>query len=220
MKSRPLFLGQFVFPTKAAAERVIRAIANGAVLGEPLVGAEKELILALLERHRDPKRKIGTGIEYICVRINAYNQRGFYIRRVGESVDDDFSWTQCLSQPRPIERVRSALRRAVQGQIDQARSSHFGTAATALCELTGRPITFATSHVHHEAPTFATLVDEFLTSEGVHAQDVVLVAAPNVEGAHLATDWHEFGERFAAFHKVHARLLVVHESEHLRLPRG
>jgi hypothetical protein len=219
MKREALFIGQFVFPTKAAAVKAIRAIANGAILGEPLAGAEKELILALLERHRDPKRKIGAGIERVCVRINDYNQRGFYLRRVGESADDDFSWTQCISPPRPIDRVRTALRRTVQGQVDQARVRHFGSAAVATCELTGRPITFATSHVHHETPTFAALVDEFLTAEGIRADEVELAAAANVEGAHLAVEWHAFGDRFAAFHATRARLLVVHESDHLRLPR-
>ncbi len=213
-----IILGQFEFVTKAAARKAIQAVANTAVLGKPLVGSERELVLALLERHRDPGRKIGPGIRDVHVNINSYRKRGFYITRV-DGTTDDFSWTQCLTPPRPIDRLRTALRRFVVPQVHAARDQYFGGQEHAACQLTGRAITRVTCHVHHEEPSFAELVELFLANERIAAEEVAFVAAAHVEGAHLTETWKWFGDRFAAFHQERARLLVVHDSEHLRLPR-
>lgn len=90
----------------------------------------------------------------------------------------------------------------------------------APCELTDKEITSGTCHVHHEAPTFAELVGAFLSERGVAPEDVQFVRADGIEGATLAPAWTWLATEFAAHHRLHAQLLVVHAHEHLSLPRN
>jgi hypothetical protein len=217
-KDRTFVIGSFVFDSKKAAEDAVRGVANGATLDVPLTGAAKELIMALLERHPEAARKIGEGVAGFVVRINSYGQRGFYILRQTGKIED-FSWTKCITPPRPIDRVRSALRSYVQDQKREARDRHFGANQTALCQLTGCQIMLANCHVHYEQPSFAALVDEFLIEQRITAEQVEFVRRPGVEGPQLAEAWVWLGAAFSPYHRTNARLLVVHGSEHLQLPR-
>lgn len=217
-KSEGLLLGPFEFRTKGEAEAAIREVADSADIGNPVIGEAKELILGLLERHPEAARKIGAGVSQVVVRFNAYKKRGFYLLRVDGS-ETDFSWTKCLSPPRPIDRVRTALRSCIADQKLEARDRHFAAGANACCELTGLAITPASCHVHHENPTFAELVDAFLGARGISSEAVAFVRVDGVEGPRLAAEWHWLGREFEAYHRTHARMLVVHASEHMHLPK-
>lgn len=217
-KAEGILLGPFEFRTKGEAEAAIQEVANGAEIGKPVVGLAKEMILDLLERHPEASRKIGVGVSQVVVRVNAYKKRGFYLLRLDGS-ETDFSWTKCLSPPRPIDRVRTALRSCIADQKLEARDRHFAAGPNARCELTGVAITPATCHVHHEKPSFAELVDAFLAARRVLPSEIVFVRADGVEGSRLAAEWRELGREFEEYHREHARMLVVHAGEHLRLPK-
>ncbi|MBK7537703.1 MAG: DCL family protein [Myxococcales bacterium] len=217
--SAPFILGAIAFDTKGAAEDAVRRIANNATFNVPLLGAEKEVILDLLDRHMEAARKIGPGVKDIVVRLNEFGKRGFYILRV-DATETDFSWKNCMTRPRAIDRIRSALRTVVLPQKHERLDAYFRGQDTAPCELTGRSITPHNCHVHHEDPTFASLVGSFLEGRGLVPEEIEFIRADGVEGARLGPGAAHLIEEFASYHRKHARLLVVHAHEHLSLPKG
>jgi hypothetical protein len=118
-------IGRFSFPTKKKAREAIRAILHSYPDCVPLVGADGELIAALLGLHHQADVKIGVGVDHLEVRRIEHGAPGFWIVRV-DGTGEDFSYRRALDGPlNQRAQVIKAMRRAVQTQIDEFRRNEF-----------------------------------------------------------------------------------------------
>ncbi len=196
----------------------MRAIVARWPNGTHLDGDDLATVAEVLQRHPDAEGKIGPGVDSIEIRAAKYGTRCFWVNRIDGS-STDFSWLSCLRAPRPIDDFRQAMRWVVTPQTAAAIDQHFGLEDVATCQLTGRPITRRTSHVHHAGKPFAKIVDEFIEFSGVDIETVEYVEVDGVEGTYLSDSENHLAAEFAEFHRCNAELQVLDGRVHLMLPR-
>lgn len=207
-------IGAYAFPTKRAAQSEIRRILHDTPLGQRLVGAEAELITALVGLHHKADEKIGSGIGWIEVRQIEYGAKGFWIIRTDGSVDD-FSYRTALNGAgsHRSECLR-AMRFAIRDQVTEFRRSAFNEGPR-ICPLTGQPLyNDPTTHVDH-ITEFSSIADVFAAVLGGYPV-IPITTSMTHPGPALTepclTLWQDF-------HREHAQLRIVHSSANLARTR-
>lgn len=78
--------------------------------GQPLAGADMQLLVSVLHRHPRAKQKIGPGIHAIAPGRYIGGSRCFFVIRTDGGIED-FSIRKCLNRPMvsPSARVASAM---------------------------------------------------------------------------------------------------------------
>lgn len=204
-------IGAFAFATKRAAQSEIRRILHDTPLNRPLVGAELELIAALLGLHHEAKEKIGPGVAKIEVRQIEYGSRGFWVTRTDGSAVD-FSYRTALNGAGSHRsQCLQAMRFAVAQQIKDFRRAAFAENPDQVCPLTGIPLTNdPTTHVDHIVE-FSTIADVFATTVGGW-HILPIGSSVTHPGPALGEPWVDL---WREFHAEHAQLRIIHSSANL-----
>lgn len=201
-------IGRRGFPTKGAAEKKVREVLHGATIGQPLVGADFDLIRALVDLHPSAKEKLAGGCVTIEVRLNPpykSKDRGFWIvHEDGSTID--FSYKIALSGKRHSDdrHLVQACRSAIRAVVSSYKRDRFNGRAMALCEMTGEAMSWDEAIVHHHGEwPFKRIASEWL------AQCQVL---PRVFVALLDVVFDDVKEAndFLRFHNDRAQLRLVH----------
>jgi len=95
-KSIPIKIGEFSYPSKAAAKDAVRELIGKYSFNEKLNNDDKLYCLELFKRHSEYKDKTGCGIKDIEVKRDEYGHKYFHLFRVDGS-DEDISWVHCIS---------------------------------------------------------------------------------------------------------------------------
>ena len=179
-----------------------RRLLHGTAPGDKVGDDGAAFLLDLLQRHPDAAAKIGAGIAYFTVRMNApYGTPGFWLHRV-DGTAEAFSYLKCLRPQSRQHPVTQALRRAVALDITRFRDTVLAAQPVVVCPITGDPAIAGNCDVDHAPPwTFARLAAAFLQTEGD-----IRVAYPEV-GLVMADADQE--RRWREFHNRHATLRVV-----------
>jgi hypothetical protein len=200
-------LATVVFRTKATAMAMVQTILHHTSHHVPLKGHEAELIAALYRRH--PERDRYPEPEYFTVGKNVHQgvpSNGF--RAVfSDATFWAFSYRECFNPTRPgMTRVLAAMRHATMDSQFTMKRAAFHGSETALCGLRLVPeclgqTPFADAHVHHLAPKFRRIADDFIAAHGV----------PEIRATAIADEMADAGVRAAwqQFHDARARRLVV-----------
>jgi hypothetical protein len=171
-----IHLGGKVFSSKSKAEAFVRSINDAHVPGEFLTGKEDAAIRAALQRHPGCAEKVGLGIRRIGIFGNGDTRsgHGFGVERVDGTIAR-FSYRNCFdanrreNRDRVSEAFRQAVRSAVLKWRDNTVTKHEGRM---LCPIARTPIDPKRCHVDHTSPSFAELVKEFLSTEGLEIDEV------------------------------------------------
>ena len=208
---KPIVLGGITFPSKADAEMHIRGILSRYSNMEPLQGDDLAFAFALIEAHPSRYAIVDCGIRTVVVQHlqDRRDSRRFLAVRTDSSIRD-FTWRVALHPKTARARVMKACRYAVKEQIRSFRGKQFAGEEVRACPVSGRPISARECDVDHVPPrTFEKLVESWLRSAGIDAEDVALVP---VSGYEQPDRWEDafLEENWREYHRLHAVLRVVH----------
>jgi hypothetical protein len=202
-------IGTAVFPTKAAAERHIRALLWRWPPMTALSGDDLELVQALIQMHPNRSLIIDCGIRSIYsqpVPFHENDQRRFLVKRTDSSIRD-FSWRNALS-PKPAKgKLASILRHLIIDQKDNFKAANF----RGICEIEtcGKPVKKGDCHVDHASPaTFDRLMQGWLRSLFLTPDDVAIVRRKGYE-EHSVLEDPDLAESWVEYHRINARLRCV-----------
>ena len=203
-------LGSLVFINKTKAEEYIRNILSRYNSMRPLQGRDREIIDSVLDLHPNKHVIVDCGIKDILVQWldDRGEKRRFIAKRVDSSIRD-FTWRHALYPRSEIQSLRRTCRTLVQDQIAYFRRQAFGRDLALECLITGDRITEQTCDVDHAAPdTFNALVDRWLSSCGINAEDIEIVPSRHYQFPDAFQD-EVLAQAWREFHKINARLRVV-----------
>ena len=177
-KRTPITVYETEFKTKKSLREHIRKILYSYPDGQILNTVDFTFMLALLERHEDPKRKIGCGVDFMYVKRNpVFKNMGFWLART-DGTETDFSFEICLKHETKLQKFKSACRTTISDDIISFRDRFFSQSETPTCEVTGDQLHKWDSHVDHVPPmTFDNIVKEFVMDLGIDVEKVELLTA-------------------------------------------
>ena len=199
---------------KKATERC-QAIVASTPPGQPVTGEDAEWLAWLVaERHPCATEKLGPGIHHFTTQVvMPFRTLGLVIYRVDGTVTD-FSWRTCITPPDHKLMVRAAMRRAVESQITE-----FKTTAAATGRLrdavTGETLTWDNVHVDHAPPVFVLIADAYAALFGGYTA-IGLTPSQDGQIGRALTSTHE---NWAIWHRAFARLRIVSEQTNMSLLR-
>jgi Protein of unknown function (DUF3223) len=174
-------IGPKTYPSKAHALTAIRLLQVRLRTSRPTV-EDTEFLHALLALHPDHTTKNGCGVERFEVRQGMAGHLQFWLIRTDGS-ETDFSFLKCLRPKSEREHVLSAMRRAIAGQVIEARNAVFADQATRLCPLTGEQLTADNCEMDHLIP-FIELANDFVASHGGY-EAIETISADGEQGRHF-----------------------------------
>lgn len=202
----PYFLGNYEFPSKAAAQRKVKEILYSYPLRTPLNEDDHDLIVALLLQHYNAVEKIGCGVaNFVVHEFKEYGrrQRGFLIiRKGGSEIDFGIQKAFGVKQSHHLE---DAARRAVAETTSSYKQMRFKQNDTILDDMTNLPLHFKDAHVDHASPnTFRQILLDYVTEYGeLHVYDCGL--------------YREFSPadaaKFRTFHDRRATLRIIRNGD-------
>jgi hypothetical protein len=212
-----IHLGGKVFSSKSKAEAFVRSINDAHVPGEFLTGEEDAAIRAALQRHPGCAEKVGLGIRRIGIFGNGDTRsgHGFGVERVDGTIAR-FSYRNCFdanrreNRDRVSEAFRQAVRSAVLKWRDNTVTKHEGRM---LCPIARTPIDPKRCHVDHTSPSFAELVKEFLSTEGLEIDEVGVEISDGSQVEAVISDI-EIRNRWIQFHNRKVSLRIVSVEGH------
>lgn len=215
-------LGGEVFSSKSEAEAFVRAIKDAYKPGDFLTGKDDAVIRAALQRHPGCSEKVGLGIRRIGIYRNGktLSGHGFGVERVDGTVEQ-FSYRNCFdanrrdNRDRVSEAFRQAVRTAILTWRDNTFNKHDGKV---LCPIVGTRVDPKCCHVDHTSPSFAELVKEFLSSEGLDTDEIGVEIAHGAQVEAVISDI-EIRKRWIRFHNSRVSLRIVSVEGH-RLHHG
>lgn len=205
------------FRTQQELVAYMRGILNRYHLGEQLDLFDYPFVLDLLQHHPDAVQKIGCGASAIYVaETPAYRTRCFYLIRQ-DSSETDFSYLECIRATAHDQKVRFALRYAIDAQILAYKLATFAASPLITCPDTGEQLTFTSAHVDHCAPlTFERLVADFLAAEGLTFDAIEVIPSADLTYRDELAD-AGLRQRWAAYHQAHAELQITSAIANLSL---
>lgn len=211
--------GEFFGTQKELVERV-QSIIRTSKNKVPLDMIDSAFVMNLLERHPDAEQKIGCGVDYLYVNENPMypgeRNRGFYLVRT-DGTHTDFSYRECLKPTPHKKKVFNAMRAAIESDTLAFKNAAFSKSSVLTCPDTGKPITFAGSHVDHVAPlTFVFLVDNFMSLVGLSFDDIALTPSGDNQFQDKFAD-KQIEKAWQKYHAENAKLEVVSQWANLSI---
>ena len=190
-----------------------QAVLDTATLGERLPEKESRFMSSLLRRH--PQREkllnaVQAPDETFCLKVDfaAFGNRCFYFLRQ-DGTWEDISYRYCCvakpKEPSADFKFAYACRMSILADIQSIRRQMVGEE----CPLTGEVLTLQNMHVHHETPTFQTIVDAF---KGHSQLNLAILEYVGEQLYHFKEEQH--ARDFAKFHNERANLVVVLDAIH------
>lgn len=203
-------LGGLEFNTKIAAERYIRALLCRYGRMQTIQEADIPVVKSILELH--PNRAVIEDCGIKRVAVQWLDDEGKHRRLVAIRKDSsmrDFTWRHVIRTRSALDSVRRCCRSLVRGQVERFREKAFGTNIALACPVTEERITRNTCDIDHIKPdTFDALVNRWLGSILLKADDIEIIPSPNYQepdrfqDAFLEENWRQF-------HSINAKMRAV-----------
>ncbi|HUK69049.1 MAG TPA: DCL family protein [Streptosporangiaceae bacterium] len=208
----PLDTGRRGWKTQAKVR--CRAIVAATPDGHVVTGDDALFVAWLLDRHPCAGEKTGPGVAGFTTQTTEMGTRGFVVHRT-DGTSTDFSYYACITAPDHPAIVRSAMRRAIAGQVIEFKQAAQDQGPL-VCAVTGVPLSREAAHVDHAPPVFTALADEWAAAAGGYAAVVLSRSADGQIGRRLSpadeASWTEF-------HRARARLRITSRLANLSLLR-
>jgi hypothetical protein len=155
--------GQSSYPTVASFREMVSFRILALPRHRPLVGADHDFVMELLERKADWSAKVGAGIDHFRVLSNGSGVE-IRFRRV-DGTEDNFSWRKAMSGYAPAAGayINAALRFAVVEQVHGFKRRAFGTSMSVASAISGEILTWQNAEVDHLIP-FCEIRDAWTAS--------------------------------------------------------
>ena len=195
------------FKTKKALSDKIRSILYAYEFGHSLNDINLKFMNSVLAMHPFADVKIGCGVSTIFVRQNPIfkKNREFWIKRT-DGTETDFSFLECLKPTDPLRKFKNACRQAISGDVFVFRVNNLDGGS--ICPITGIALNIHNVHVDHSTPnTFDKIVTDFITSNSINPEHVILNSAVCETGDSFNDP--ALSENFVTFHNERAVLRLV-----------
>jgi hypothetical protein len=155
--------GQTSYPTVASFREMVSFRILAIPRHRPLVGADHDFVMELLQRKADWSAKVGAGIDHFRVLSNGSGVE-IRFRRV-DGTEDNFSWRKAMTgyAPTPESYINAALRFAVVEQVHGFKRQSFGTSMSVTSAISGEILTWQNAEVDHLVP-FCEIRDAWTAS--------------------------------------------------------
>lgn len=212
--AKPIVIGDIQFRTKTAAKDEIRRRIGQYEAGDTLSLADQVFFEELFKLHGEYSEKVGAGIKHIQVERDFHRNRCLYIHRTDGS-ETDISWVHCVQPASTKTVVSAAFRRAVKERVMTFKSDQLSEGCH--CPILNIPLDYANSHVAYTEYSFDSLLDNFLSQEGVTFESIDLIN-PNPDDSDqrgilkdpdLKAQWDQY-------HELNARLTLMSAEANLR----
>lgn len=188
---------------KTRARQLCREIIARTPDGTPVHADDAEFVRAILALHPDAAGKIGCGVAGFTTATDKRYRTGrhFVLLRV-DGTSTDFSWTEAITPTGHVQKIRNAMRVAIEPQILAFRDAQ-DPLACALDAAHPGPY-----HVDHAGPLFQELADAF-AAEPAFGGYTGLTLAPHQDGD--ISDQLVPGDAFLwqLYHQANARLRIL-----------
>jgi hypothetical protein len=203
-----------VFATKAALRSWCAQLLATWPWRLPLPPDVEAVLRDLVARHPAAAEKIGPGIARIVTDSDGWTSTCFWVERV-DGTRVEFSYRSCLTAPSRWQDVARAGRLVIADQVAAFReaASRIGPLT---CAVSGARLLPHEVTVDHVPPrTYVRLLWGCLQTAGLSVADVRLGTTP---ACGAASTWIDPGQvaTWAAFHRTHARLRIVHQAVNSR----
>jgi hypothetical protein len=205
---KKLMIGTETFGSEAAAKARCREIRDRHIGEQIPPGPDRDFVAALLERHPGASEKTAKGVSGYTAVFEPASCGKRASRHFAVVCDDgtliDFSFPICLHGETPRSRGLAAMRNAIADQLAEARAAAYG--------LDGEV------HAHHADRSFLDLAADWMTTEGLSFETLVLACADDGIGSVMG-DTQQCSS-WQRFHRENAVLVAMDAGAHLRLPKG
>lgn len=212
--ARPVIFGDYHFKTKIAATNEARQRVNKYKIGDKLNDDDEIFFESLFTLHSEYTKKIGTGIDYIYVKQDFYNNKCLYIHRIDDT-EVDCSWVHCI-QPASTKIVVSlAFRRAIKERIIAFKTQKLMEISS--CPILGIPLNKDNSHVSYANPSFEKLLKDFLELQNITFESVDLInPKPSDDDQRGIIKNLDIKRKWQTFHSENASLELISAKANLR----
>lgn len=208
--------------TKKALTEELSSILHAHPRGTVLSGEEASRVLAAVSDYVMTHKLADPPVQ-VKIRSQPSGPHPEFAAISEDGVETAFSYHKAIRHhltgklPRPgRSEILSAFREAVVTQILEYKERCRGSDGLFRCELTGRTCASSEVEVDHVFPTFVALVEDYCT----HRDRALLsfIVVPRSEGGlRLAEPEDHWG--FAAYHRTHATLRLLHKKVHATVTR-
>jgi len=208
--TKAVVIASLAFRTKKAAKDFFRDIRDRYKDGERIALEDDGYLRDLIAIHPEAEMKLGSGISHFSVERDAEfgTTRHFVIHRIDGS-KTDVSFHSAIDGRNERRDRLEALRRAIEQQILDFRTSAFASCDTLTCPFRGVAITETSYHIDHEPPkTFVTLVKQWLNAEGLRLADLQITPPADNQIVTEMTDCTQL-QSWLEFHREHAKLRLL-----------
>lgn len=178
-----------------------------------------EVIKDLLQHHPNREHKLGSGVKRVWLQPNKFNHKEFWLERTDGSITD-FSYLQCLTPSKKLNKVKQAMRRSIEWHVWGFREDYFKNHAVdglIDCPILGIKVDKYHAEVDHIAPdTFDAIANDFIKDYIPDLENVPITN--NVDGL-IGVEFtdKELEKKWYFFHLVRAKLRVISTNAHRRL---
>ena len=190
--------------------------------GQTIAGDDRDMLLALLERHPQADKKIGCGVKRLYKDRTDMPTSCFWIERTDGS-RTDFSYRTAISAKEKslYQEFLEACRVAVQDDLLLAKKEYFekwgDRDKKVKCALTRDKVAISESHLDHEKPlTFEVLVNTFIGANDIEIKPEMLLMSQDAQFQTTMID-QELKDKFRRYHYKMAKLRVIKAELNLSL---
>ncbi len=204
----PLTIADLEFPSPIPALQWFKRLLRSLPVGDPIPEPHHSRVMSLLRRHHDAAAKIGLGVAFFSVTLDALGDRQFQIHRIDGSTET-FSIRVALrrSAPQPLNLFYTAARHAIAPHLLAAKRDFFKDQPVQRCPITGQLFGSRTCRTCHQGATLSDLADQFLKEERLSPNLNWFIKTPKtelVEG--------EIKQRWIDYYCRNAAVTFVHQS--------
>ncbi|MEG4045170.1 DCL family protein [Microcoleus sp. Pol17_C1] len=222
MARQPIVLKRIEFKFQKDAIEHFRNMLERYRNGQTIAGDDRDMLLALLERHPEADKKIGCGVKRLYKDRTDMPTSCFWIERTDGS-RTDFSYRTAISaKVKSIEQdFLEACRAAVQDDLRLTKKRFFEKFADqdgrVECDITGDKVAIYESHLDHKKPlTFQVLVNTFIGANDIEIKPEMLLMSQDSQFQTTMID-QQLKDKFRRYHHKMAQLRVIKAEQNLSL---
>ncbi len=222
MARQPIVLNGIEFKFQKDAIEHFKNMLGRYQNGQTIADDDRDILLALLERHPEADKKIGCGIKRLYKDRTDMPTSCFWIERTDGS-RTDFSYRTAISAKGKslYQEFLEACRAAVQDDLRLTKKRFFEKFADrdgrVECDITGDKVTIYESHLDHKKPlTFQVLVNTFIGANDIEIKPEMLLIDQDAQFQTTIIDL-QLKDKFRRYHHKMAQLRVIKAEQNLSL---
>jgi hypothetical protein len=222
MARQPIVLNGIEFKFQKDAIAHFRNMLERYRNGQSIAGDDRDMLLALLERHPEADKKIGCGVKRLYKDRTDMPTSCFWIERTDGS-QTDFSYRTAISAKGKsiYQEFLEACRVAIQDDMRLTKKRFFERFSDrdgkVECDITGDKVAIYESHLDHQKPlTFQVIVHTFICANDIEIKPEMLLLAQDAQFQTTLID-PQLKDKFRRYHHKTAKLRVIKAEQNLSL---